>query len=150
MSQSTCIGSQYDPRSINPYNVQIPRKHNTTETNFPYNIYGAEMVHGPAYFTRDIVNPAEYSQHEWLMNALPPVHGKEPNPRRFQRWGWTHFPNGYGIGNFKGHLNCGPGCDLDQDPIGYVTEKTQRTIDYFACARRYRWKMILYWWLMHQ
>lgn len=117
--------------TYNPYNNRIRENSpNVTATHFPHNIYGADIVRPLPYFTRDILNPETH--FEYKANVL----NKKPSTTSVSRWSWGHFPNGYGYGNFNIHWNCAEECD--QDPKGYVSQKTQNTIDYFKNSLRYR------------
>lgn len=91
------------------------------ETHFPYNIYEADIVHELPYFTRDIINPETH--FEYTRNVIP----QNPHPYIPGRWGWGHFPNGYGTGNFIHHNNCPKECE--PEPKGYVSAKTQIFVD---------------------
>ena len=117
--------------TYNPYNHTIRENSpNITATHFPHNIYGADIVHPLPYFTRDILNPETHFEH--INNVVY----REPHSRIKARWGWGHFPNGYGYGNFNTHWNCPTECD--PDPKGYVSKNTQNTINFFKNSLRYR------------
>ncbi len=86
-------------------------------THFPYNIYEADVVHPLPYFRRDVIN--QDTHFEYTRN----YHPYKQNSHLPGRWGWGHFPNGYGYGNFIHHKNCPSECD--QDPKGYISKKTE-------------------------
>ncbi len=99
-------------------------------THFPYNIYGKDVVHPLPYFTRDIIDPKNH--FEYTRNYVPRV----PHPQIPARWGWGHFPNGYGYGNFNLHGNCPTECD--PDPQGYASAKTMNLVKAYECSPYYR------------
>lgn len=101
-----------------------------THTHFPQNIYKADIVHELPYFRSDVIDPKNH--FEFVRNYTH----KNPHPAFPGRWGWGHFPNGYGYGNFNLHGNCHV-CE-DPEPQGFVSEKTQKVIDHFAKSSHYR------------
>lgn len=103
-------------------------KSTRSATHFPQNIYGVETVHPLPYYTRDIVNPCKH--FEFIMY---PGSKRRPHQAMPARWDWGMFPNGYGTGNFNLHNNCPKYCE--EEPQGYVSEKTQRLINAYSCTQ---------------
>ena len=103
---------------------------NKKYSHFPQNMYEADTILPLPYFTRDVIDRNKH--FEFIMNCTK----KQPHSQIPSRWGWGQFPNGYGYGNFNLHWNCATVCD--PDPSGYVSEKTQKVIDYFDRSNRYR------------
>jgi hypothetical protein len=99
---------------VNFTNVNVLKKM-PTETNFPYNIYDADIVRETPYYKRDIRN---IDNKVFLANPKQMKEGVNPNIP--QTWGWNHFPNGYGYGNFQGHYNCYD--ESNRMPRGYTKD----------------------------
>jgi hypothetical protein len=99
-----------------------------SKTHFPYDIYTKEVEPLP-YFRRDVISESSHFEttdlkHNRNYNRDPSLNVNNG----YARWGWGDFPNGYGVGNFMLIQNT-PG--EVREPQGYVSAKTQYTIDYY-------------------